>query len=538
MGDKVSAKQAMIKAGVPCVPGSDGALPDDPKEIVRIARKIGYPVIIKAAGGGGGRGMRVVHTEAALLNAVNMTRAEAQAAFGNAVVYLEKFLEQPRHIEIQVLADSPQERRLPRRARLLAAAPPPEGHRGGAGAATCRASCATRSASAASTPAADRLPRRRHLRVPVRGRRVLLHRDEHPRAGRAPGDRDDHRHRHRAGADPRRRRREAALAAEATSCCAATRSSAASTPRTRTASRPRPGRITSYHPPGGPGIRVDSHVYQGYTVPPNYDSMIGKVIAYGATPRAGDRAHAHRAVGDGGRRASRPTSRCTASCSTTRASCAAACRSTTSSRSSRRSRRRRSDALARAHAAGRRRGGRGVQRRAARGGRAVGLARGRSRNARRSPRCLAACDSRIARSSLARRRARRRASRRAARSTRDGAGRRRRLGAREPGAVRAARGRRAPVDRPSWHRPPRRRIAVRIDPGLAFGTGSHPSTRSCSSSSSRKSGAASAFSTTAAAPVYWRSPPRSSAQAHVDAVDVDPEAVETRVPMRAPTASR
>src|SRR3954463_8333965 len=106
MGDKVSAKQAMIKAGVPCVPGSEGALPEDPKEIIRIARKVGYPVIIKAAGGGGGRGMRVVHTEAALLNAVNMTRTEAQAAFANPVVYLERYLEQPRHIEIQILADA------------------------------------------------------------------------------------------------------------------------------------------------------------------------------------------------------------------------------------------------------------------------------------------------------------------------------------------------------------------------------------------------------------------------------------------------
>src|SRR6185312_10808355 len=100
MGDKVSAKQAMAKAGVPTVPGSEGALPEDPKEIVKIARKVVYPVIIKAAGGGGGRGMRVVHTEAALLNAVNMTRTEAQAAFANPVVYLE------RYIEIQVLADA------------------------------------------------------------------------------------------------------------------------------------------------------------------------------------------------------------------------------------------------------------------------------------------------------------------------------------------------------------------------------------------------------------------------------------------------
>jgi acetyl-CoA carboxylase biotin carboxylase subunit len=105
MGDKVSAKAAMLKAGVPCVPGSEGSLPEDAKEVVRIARAVGYPVIIKAAGGGGGRGMRVVHTEAALLPAVTLTRSEAQAAFGNPMVYMEKFLGNPRHIEIQVLAD-------------------------------------------------------------------------------------------------------------------------------------------------------------------------------------------------------------------------------------------------------------------------------------------------------------------------------------------------------------------------------------------------------------------------------------------------
>jgi acetyl-CoA carboxylase biotin carboxylase subunit len=106
MGDKVSAKDAMKAAGVPCVPGSEGALPDDPKEIIKIGRAVGYPVIIKAAGGGGGRGMRVVHTEAALINAVNMTRSEAGAAFNNSMVYMEKFLENPRHVEIQVLSDS------------------------------------------------------------------------------------------------------------------------------------------------------------------------------------------------------------------------------------------------------------------------------------------------------------------------------------------------------------------------------------------------------------------------------------------------
>ncbi|HSL37075.1 MAG TPA: biotin carboxylase N-terminal domain-containing protein, partial [Arthrobacter sp.] len=106
MGDKISAKVAMKKVGVPCVPGSEGALPEDPKEIRRLAAAVGYPIIVKAAGGGGGRGMRVVHTEAALLHAVQTTKAEAGAAFGNPEVYMEKFLQNPRHIEIQVMADT------------------------------------------------------------------------------------------------------------------------------------------------------------------------------------------------------------------------------------------------------------------------------------------------------------------------------------------------------------------------------------------------------------------------------------------------
>ena len=106
MGDKVPAKQAMIKAGIPCVPGPEGELPDDPAQLKSIAKKIGYPVIVKASGGGGGRGMRVVHTEAALLNAVTMTKAEAAAAFGNPAVYMEKYLQNPRHIEIQIIADT------------------------------------------------------------------------------------------------------------------------------------------------------------------------------------------------------------------------------------------------------------------------------------------------------------------------------------------------------------------------------------------------------------------------------------------------
>ena len=185
MGDKVSAKQAMIKAGVPCVPGSEGELPDDPVQIRRMAKAVGYPVIIKAAGGGGGRGMRVVHTEAALINAVQMTKAEAGAAFGNPAVYLEKFLQNPRHIEIQILADKHKNARLPGRARLLDAArhqkiieeAPAPGIR-------AQADREDRRALRGGLQE-DRLPRRRHLRVPVRERRVLFHRDEHPGAGRA-----------------------------------------------------------------------------------------------------------------------------------------------------------------------------------------------------------------------------------------------------------------------------------------------------------------------------------------------------------------
>ena len=233
MGDKVSAKAAMTKAGVPCVPGSEGALPEDPKEIVRIARAIGYPVIIKAAGGGGGRGMRVVHTEAALLPAVTLTRAEAQAAFGNPTVYMEKFLEQSAPHRDPGAGRRAQERRVPVRARLLDAAPAPEDHRGGAGARRQRARADAHRRALRRRLPQDRLSRRRHVRVPVRGRRVLLHRDEHARPGRASGDRAHHRHRHRAGADPHRRRPEAALPPARHRAAAATRSNAGSTPRIR-----------------------------------------------------------------------------------------------------------------------------------------------------------------------------------------------------------------------------------------------------------------------------------------------------------------
>jgi acetyl-CoA carboxylase biotin carboxylase subunit len=282
MGDKVSAKQAMTKAGVPTVPGSEGALPDDPKEIVRIARKVGYPVIIKAAGGGGGRGMRVVHTEAALLNAVNMTRTEAQAAFANPVVYLERYLEQPRHIEIQVLADAhknavflyERDCSLQRRhQKVMEEAPAPDlpaklrdklGER-------CVEACRKIGYRGAGTfeflyEGGDFFFIEMNTRIQV----------EHPVTEMITGiDLVQEQIHVAAGEKLRFRQKDIQLRGHAIEC----RINAEDPYRFT----PSPGKITSYHPPGGPGIRVDSHVYQGYTVPPNYDSMVGKVIAYGAS---------------------------------------------------------------------------------------------------------------------------------------------------------------------------------------------------------------------------------------------------------------
>jgi acetyl-CoA carboxylase biotin carboxylase subunit len=281
MGDKVSAKQAMTKAGVPTVPGSEGALPDDPKETVRIARKIGYPVIIKAAGGGGGRGMRVVHTEAALLNAVNMTRTEAQAAFANPTVYLERYLEQPRHIEIQVLADAhknavylgERDCSLQRRhQKVMEEAPAPDlpaklrdkvGER-------CVEACRRIGYRGAGT--FEFLYEGGEFFFIEMNTRIQV---EHPVTEMITGiDLVQEQIHVAAGEKLRFRQKDIVLRGHALEC----RINAEDPYRFT----PSPGKITSYHPPGGPGIRVDSHVYQGYTVPPNYDSMVGKVIAYGA----------------------------------------------------------------------------------------------------------------------------------------------------------------------------------------------------------------------------------------------------------------
>jgi len=266
---------------VPCVPGSEGALPEDPKEIVRIARTVGYPVIIKAAGGGGGRSMRVVHTEAALLNAVNMTRSEAQAAFANPVVYLERYLEQPRHIEIQVLCDGQKNAiylgdrdcSLQRRhQKVIEEAPAPDlpaklrekiGER-------CVDACKKIGYRGAGT--FEFLFEEDEFYFIEMNTRIQV---EHPVTEMITGvDIVQEQIHIAAGEKLRFRQKDIELRGHAIEC----RINAEDPYRFT----PSPGKITSYHPPGGPGIRVDSHIYQGYSVPPNYDSMVGKVIAYGA----------------------------------------------------------------------------------------------------------------------------------------------------------------------------------------------------------------------------------------------------------------
>ncbi len=282
MGDKVSAKQAMIKAGVPCVPGSEGALPDDPKIIIQTARKIGYPVIIKAAGGGGGRGMRVVHTEAALLNAVTMTKTEAGAAFSNPEVYMEKFLENPRHVEIQVLADEfknaiwlgERDCSMQRRHQKVIEEAPAVGiprkliEKIGD---RCAEACRRIGYRGAGTfeflyEAGEFYFIEMNTRIQV----------EHPVTEMVTGvDLVQEQIRVAFGEKLRLRQRDITISGHAIEC----RINAEDPFKFS----PSPGRITAWHAPGGPGIRVDSHAYAGYYVPPHYDSMVGKVIAYGAT---------------------------------------------------------------------------------------------------------------------------------------------------------------------------------------------------------------------------------------------------------------
>ncbi|MCM5570690.1 acetyl-CoA carboxylase biotin carboxylase subunit [Burkholderiaceae bacterium FT117] len=282
MGDKVSAKDAMKKAGVPCVPGSEGALPDDPKEILKIARAVGYPVIIKAAGGGGGRGMRVVHTEAALLNAVTMTRSEAQAAFGNPSVYMEKFLENPRHVEIQVLADSfrnavhlgERDCSMQRRhQKIIEEAPAPGISRRLLDRIGARCAEACRKIGYRGAGTFEFLYENNEFYFIEMNTRVQV---EHPVTELITGiDIVQEQIRIAAGEKLRFKQRDIVLTGHAIEC----RINAEDPYRFT----PSPGKITAWHPPGGPGIRVDSHAYANYFVPPHYDSMIAKVLARGDT---------------------------------------------------------------------------------------------------------------------------------------------------------------------------------------------------------------------------------------------------------------
>ena len=280
MGDKVSAKIAMKKAGVPCVPGSEGALPDDPQEIKLTAQKIGYPVIIKASGGGGGRGMRVVHTEAALLNSVAMTKSEAQAAFGNPVVYMEKFLEKPRHIEFQVLADShkntihlgDRDCSIQRRhQKIIEEAPAPgitDRQREKMGA-RCAKACQKIGYRGAGT--FEFLYENDEFFFIEMNTRLQV---EHPVTESITGiDLVQEQIKIAFGEKLSFRQKDISFKGHSIECRIN-----AEDPYTFT---PSPGDITRFHMPGGPGIRVDTHAYGGYKVPSHYDSMIGKIISYG-----------------------------------------------------------------------------------------------------------------------------------------------------------------------------------------------------------------------------------------------------------------
>jgi len=282
MGDKVSAKDAMKKAGVPCVPGSDGALTDDPVEIIKTAKQVGYPVIIKAAGGGGGRGMRVVHTEAALIASVNMTKAEAQAAFGNPVVYMEKYLEKPRHIEIQVLADQygnavflgERDCSMQRRhQKIIEEAPAPLlntrlrdkiGER-------CAEAC--RKIKYRGVGTFEFLYENNEFYFIEMNTRLQV---EHTVTEMITGiDLVQQQIFVAAGEKLKFRQKDIVLKGHAIECRINAEDPYSFVPS--------PGKISKFHMPGGPGVRIDTHAYAGYTVPPHYDSMIGKLITYGDT---------------------------------------------------------------------------------------------------------------------------------------------------------------------------------------------------------------------------------------------------------------
>jgi acetyl-CoA carboxylase biotin carboxylase subunit len=282
MGDKVAAIDAMKKAGIPCIPGSDGPLGDNYDENLKIARRIGFPVIIKAAGGGGGRGMRVVHSEASLHSAINLTKGEAAAAFNNDMVYMEKFLENPRHIEVQVIADSygnvvhlgERDCSMQRRhQKVVEEAPAPgitEEQRQEIGM-RCVKACQEIGYLGAGT--FEFLYQDGQFYFIEMNTRVQV---EHPVTEMVTGfDIVKEQLKIAAGEVLSIKQEEVKLRGHAIECRLN-----AEDPRSFI---PSPGLIEQFHMPGGPGIRVETHIYNGYKVPPYYDSMIGKLIAHGET---------------------------------------------------------------------------------------------------------------------------------------------------------------------------------------------------------------------------------------------------------------
>ncbi|WP_091333509.1 acetyl-CoA carboxylase biotin carboxylase subunit [Allochromatium warmingii] len=280
MGDKVSAIAAMKAAGVPCVPGSDGPIDDNKKRTLELAREIGYPIMIKSSGGGGGRGMRVVHSEATLLNAIALTRAEAAAAFNNDMVYMEKFLENPRHIEFQVLADQmgnaihlgERDCSMQRRhQKVVEEAPAPgitEQQRREIGE-RCAAACRSIGYRGAGT--FEFLYENGQFYFIEMNTRVQV---EHPVTELVTGvDIVKEQILIAAGEPLRYRQADIQMRGHAIECRIN-----AEHPETF---MPSPGKITDFHAPGGPGVRIDTHIYSGYTVPCHYDSMIGKLITHG-----------------------------------------------------------------------------------------------------------------------------------------------------------------------------------------------------------------------------------------------------------------
>ena len=282
MGDKVSAIQSMKSAGVPCVPGSGGPLTEDDQESLRMAERIGYPVIIKAAGGGGGKGMRVVHTESALLNAISLTRTEADAAFHNDMVYMEKFLERPRHVEFQVLADEHgnaihlgnRDCSMQRRHQKVVEEAPAPGV----------------SASVTKEVGRQCVKACRKINYRSAGTFEFLYQDdgfyfiemntriqvEHPVTEMVTGiDLVKQQIRIASGEPLDVQQKDVVMRGHAIECRIN-----AEDPETFL---PSPGRIDQYHQPGGPGIRVDSHIYNNYLVPPFYDSLIAKLVSHGSS---------------------------------------------------------------------------------------------------------------------------------------------------------------------------------------------------------------------------------------------------------------